>query len=88
MENKKNTQSGFLHLIILFIVFCVIVWYFNWDVRGYIDSHAELRDSLLGIINWMKSVWKDYLAGAGSFIWNNIIIDIIWKNIGSLFAGK
>jgi hypothetical protein len=88
MKNKKNTEGGFLHLIILFIIFCIIVWYFKWDVRGYIDSHVELRDSLLGIIHWMKSVWKDYLAGAGAFVWNNIIIDIIWKNIAPFISSK
>jgi hypothetical protein len=84
-KNKK-TNGGFIQLIFLFGIFCVIVWYFKLDIRGYIDSHQELRDSLIGIINWLKSIWKDYLEGAGMFVWNNIIIDLIWKNLAPLIS--
>jgi len=82
----RRGEGGFIQIIFLFGIFCVIVWYFKLDVRGYIDSHQELRDSLIGMINWLKSIWKDYLEGAGMFIWNNIIIDLIWKNIAPLIS--
>ena len=80
----KNQNAGFIHMIILFIIFCVIIWYFNINVSGYINSHKELRDSLLGMINYLKGIWQTYLAGAWTFIWNNIITDIIWKNLAPL----
>jgi hypothetical protein len=99
--NKKNTsnvrlrspelrrgEGGFIHLIILFAIFCVIIWYFKIDVRGYIDSHPKIKDSLNAMIDFMINIWKNYLEGAGTYIWNNIIIDIIWKNMAPLIPGK
>jgi len=88
MAHQKNTNGGFIHLIILFAIFCVIIWYFKIDVRGFIDSHAGIRNALIGMIDFLKGIWKTYLEGAGTFIWNNIIIDIIWKNIAPLFPSK
>jgi hypothetical protein len=84
MTNQKSTQGGFLEIITLFVVFCVIVWYFKIDVRGYIDSHPQIKDSLTGAVDFLKRLWSDYLSGAGMYIWNNIIIDVIWKNIDKL----
>jgi hypothetical protein len=88
MTNQKNKQKGFMELIALFIIFCVIVWYFNIDVRGFIDSHPQIKNSLLGMIDFLKRIWNDYLLGAGVYIWNNIIIGIIWNNIGPLLSKK
>ncbi|MCK9351408.1 MAG: hypothetical protein M0P76_01330 [Candidatus Pacebacteria bacterium] len=85
---KKNTQGGFIHLMIMFAIFSVIVWYFKLDIRGYIDSHAELRDSLNGMIHFLKGVWKNYLEGAGAFIWNNVIIELIWNNLRTFIPAK
>jgi len=85
--NKKN-NSGFIQLIFLFIIFCVIVWYFKLDVRGYIDSHPQIKDSLNAMIDFMTKIWKNYLEGAGTYIWKNIIVDIIWKNLSAIFPGK
>ncbi|MFA5831701.1 MAG: hypothetical protein WC878_07810 [Candidatus Paceibacterota bacterium] len=88
MANQKNTQKGFMEIITLFIIFCIIVWYFNIDIRGFIDSHPQIKNSLLSFIDFWKRIWNDYLVGAGAYIWNNIIIGIIWKNIGPFVSNK
>ncbi len=88
MTHKQNTQSGFMQIIVLFIIFCVIVWYFKIDVRGYVDSHPQIKDILTKTIDALKTLWSDYLVGAGMFVWNHIIIDIFWKNIIPFLPGK
>ncbi|MCX6736253.1 MAG: hypothetical protein NTZ13_04175 [Candidatus Parcubacteria bacterium] len=88
MTNKRNPQSGFIQIIVLFIVFCIIVWYFKIDVRGYVDSHSQIKDILTKTIDALKTLWSDYLVGAGTFIWHNIIIDIFWNNITPFIPGK
>ncbi len=88
MNHKKNRESGFIKLIILFVVFCVIVWYFKLDVRGFIDSHPQIKDALTDFIAFLKRVWKDYLFGAGAYAWNNIILGVVWKDLAPFVSGK
>jgi len=68
-------------IIFLFVVFSLILWYFHIDVRGFIDSHAGIREAAVSITNFVASIWNNYLAAAVSFIWNNILIGIIWKGV-------
>lgn len=84
---KNNNESGLIKLIVLFVIFCVIIWYFKLDVRGFIDSHIQLKDSLTDFIAFLKRVWKDYLFGAGAYVWNKIILGVIWKDLAPIFSG-
>ncbi len=86
MKSKK-TEGGFIHMIILFLVFCVIIWYFKLDVRGFIDSHPQISAFLTRMINFIKQTWNDYIGGVVAFIWKNILVEG-WKNIAPVITGK
>lgn len=73
-----------MKLIVLFVIFSVALWYFNIDVRGFVDSHPQIKGSLEVSVNFLVALWNNYLSGAAAYIWNDIIIDIVWKNIASL----
>lgn len=74
-----------MKLVVLFIIFSVALWYFNIDVRGFIDSHPQIKTSLESSVNFLVALWNNYLSGAAAYIWNDIIIDIVWKNIAPFF---
>lgn len=75
-----------MKLAVLFVIFSMTLWYFNIDVRGFVDSHPDIKTSFEAITNFLAALWNNYLASAAAYIWNDIIIDIIWKNIAPLFA--
>jgi hypothetical protein len=29
--------------------------------------------------SYITAIWNNYLAGAFSFVWNNILTNIVWK---------
>ncbi|MBI2120507.1 MAG: hypothetical protein HYT94_02695 [Parcubacteria group bacterium] len=70
-----------MKLIVLFIIFSIALWYFNIDVRGFIDSHPQIKASLEASISFLIALWNNYLSVASSYIWNDIMIDIVWKNL-------
>jgi len=86
MIGKKNEQEGFIHMVVLFVVFCVIVWYFKIDIRGFVESHPQVKSFFIEIVDFVKKLWSDYLYRAGAFIWNTIFAML--KNAGSLMPGK
>jgi len=89
MQRKKfSQQGGFLKIIFLFVVFFALLWYFKIDVRGFVDSHPVIKDIFTKGATFLENLWRDYLKGAGSYIWNNIIIDLIWNNIAPLLGKK
>lgn len=56
MKNKiKNTQSGFLELIIIIVVALLIMNYFHLTISGVL---AYFNTSLAEIVNWFKVLFQ------------------------------
>lgn len=75
-----------MKLVIIFIIFSMTLWYFNIDVHGYVDSHPQIKSSFEAVTTFLAALWHNYLSSAATYIWNDIIIDIIWKHLAPLFA--
>lgn len=75
-----------MRLIILFIIFSMGLWYFHIDVNGFVNAHPQIKTSFETITSFLSALWHNYLSNAMSYIWNDVIIDIVWKNISPLFA--
>ena len=75
-----------MKLFFIFIIFSMTLWYFNIDVRGYVDSHPQIKTSFQAVTSFLAALWHNYLSSAAAYIWNDIIVDIIWKHLAPLFA--
>lgn len=75
-----------MKLFVIFIILSMTLWYFHIDVRGFVDSHQGIKTSFEAVANFLVSLWHNYLSSAASYIWNDIMIDIVWKNIAPLFG--
>lgn len=75
-----------MKIFILFIIFSITLWYFNIDVRGFVNSHPDVKTSFEAVTNFLSALWHNYLSSAAAYIWNDIIVDIIWKNLAPFIA--
>ncbi len=73
-----------MKLLVTFVIFAMILWYFNIDIRGFVDSHPQVKYSFEVVTNFLAALWKNYLASAAAYIWNDIILDVVWKNLALL----
>jgi len=79
MKEIKNKEGGFFKVIGLFVVFALTMWYFKIDVRGFVESHPEIKTSFEKIKDFLVSFWNGYLRNAFSFIWNDVMVGTIWE---------
>ena len=75
-----------MKLFAIFIILSMTLWYFHIDVRGFVDSHQGIKTSFEVVTSFLVALWHNYLSSAASYIWNDVIIDIIWKNLTHFFA--
>lgn len=59
----KQRESGFIQLIIIFIIFIAIISYFSIDVRGIVES-----DTFQWGLGLAKGLWVNYISPAINFI--------------------
>lgn len=87
IKNKRGKgQAGLIHLFALFAIFAATLWYFQIDVRGFVDAHPEIKNSLLAGKDFVMSVWNNYIQPNAEYLWQDIWIDVIWKFIKGLIV--
>ena len=76
MEQRSvRTQKGFVKIVLLTIVTLILInIFFGFDLVDYLDRETLFR------------IWNEEVLVPLKFIWNNIIIGLIWNNITKLFT--
>lgn len=81
MNNRiKNNQQGFIKYIILIVIAILILSYFGFDIKQTVESDQS-RSNLSYVWGLVTYVWDHFLAGPVLWIWNTIVIGILWENI-------
>ncbi|MCI0542429.1 hypothetical protein L0Y69_01585 [bacterium] len=75
-----------MHLFGLFAIFAAMMWYFQIDVRGFVDSHPEIKNSLGAGKDFIIAVWNNHIQPNAEYLWQDIWIDTIWKFIKGLIV--
>jgi hypothetical protein len=82
---KKN-QQGFIGLIIVLIFALSLAKYvLHWDVIAFIKS-AKFIEILTYIKKALLIVWKTLLVTPVTFVWNKVVVGIIWKTIVTAYG--
>ncbi|PIP73888.1 MAG: hypothetical protein COW88_00490 [Candidatus Lloydbacteria bacterium CG22_combo_CG10-13_8_21_14_all_47_15] len=86
MAIHNPQERGLIKYILLFIIFVIILGYFNIDLRGIIEK-PEVQKNLAYIKeagqniwqNIILPLWHNYLSEPVLYFWQNIFIDIVWR---------
>jgi hypothetical protein len=76
-----NRQKGVVQLFFLFLILATTLWYFKVDVRGFVDSHPEIKKFCLDLFEHLKWAWSTYLSDTVFFVWNTVLVGGLWKGI-------
>ncbi|OHA88403.1 MAG: hypothetical protein A2653_02450 [Candidatus Zambryskibacteria bacterium RIFCSPHIGHO2_01_FULL_43_25] len=77
----KDSRRGFIGTIISLIIgLSVLGYFFDFNVINFIKS-----PSVQNVLNYAKTaitiVWDRYISGVANYIWDEVVIDIVWDNM-------
>ncbi len=85
MKTSKGSQ-GFIGTIVLIVLALAgLKFFFNFNVLDFFRSPG-----FVSVISYIKEffeiIWFKYIGGAFWYIWNNIVIDLIWNTLVQAFS--
>jgi len=80
MDSMHQKNTGFIKLIVIFILVIATLAYFKIDISTLIESKP-----VQAIWSFTQTVWTNFVAPAGEYIWNNILRDFIFENVVDFF---
>ncbi|MBI1999378.1 MAG: hypothetical protein HYS74_01840 [Parcubacteria group bacterium] len=75
-------QSGLVKLILLVIFVILVLSYFSIDVRGIVESEQSQKNFTY-VWGWVVFVWDRYLGEPVRYVWNNIVVNLLWESFVS-----
>ncbi|MEI6420143.1 MAG: hypothetical protein WCO30_00785 [bacterium] len=75
---KTKSKQGFVKMVILLIIGLLVLSYLGIDLRSTVESQQN-KENFSYVWGYTHAFWDKYLAGPADWIWQNIIIDIVWE---------
>lgn len=79
----KKRNRGFIKLIVVLAAALIILGYFGFDVREILNS-PKVSSNLHYAWGLITTFWSKFIAGPAAFVWNDIIIGLIWNTLVSV----
>lgn len=72
--------KGFIKDIIIIVIAVLLLNYFGFDVKEWLDK-PEVKEQIFAVWDFIKNIWINYVKGPADYLWNTIIIGVVWEFI-------
>ncbi|MDP2705484.1 MAG: hypothetical protein U1D31_02335 [Patescibacteria group bacterium] len=76
-------KRGFIRDIIIIVIAVLALGYFGFDIKGWLDS-PEVKAVVGPALEFIENIWTNYIQGFADYLWNDIIIGVVWQWILSI----
>lgn len=77
---KYNTQGfGLIKFIIAIAIIIVFISLLGFNVEEDIVMNPTVQTNFSFILNWLSSIWDNHLASPLLYVWNDVIIEMLWE---------
>ena len=81
----KNNR-GFIKAVLLIVVALIVLGFFGYNLRDIVSS-PTVHDNLVYVWGLVVKVWDSVLARPVLWVWNTLVIDLLWNNMQKIFQG-
>ena len=75
---KKNNGISIIGILLLGAIVLLVLGYFKISVREVVES-PESQENIEYVKDSTKSFWDKYLKDPGSYLWNDIWLELFWR---------
>ena len=87
MIMKNSVKRGFVKTVIIIVIALIVLGYFGYNLEDIVKS-PTVQKNLRYVWDFVVSIWNNYLIGPVKFIWDKIIVGVIWESIQRLIANS
>ncbi|MCK5060141.1 MAG: hypothetical protein KAR00_03315 [Candidatus Pacebacteria bacterium] len=85
--NTSNRQQGIIKEIIIIVVAVFALNYIGFDVKEFLDS-PQIKSAFDATWSLFQTVWADYIKEPIFYVWDTIIMDVVWEQWLKQFFNK
>lgn len=78
-----NKQAGFIKTILVIIIALVILGFFGYNLESIVSSET-VKANLAYVWNLLVTLWENVLAAPVLWVWNKIVVGLVWNNLQAI----
>lgn len=79
-----NKSRGLVKAIVLIVVALVVLGFFGYNLRDIVSS-PTVSENLRYAWGLVVKLWNTILARPAVWLWDHIVIDLLWNNAQKIF---
>jgi hypothetical protein len=79
-RGNKGLIKTFVTLFAMIIITIIVLSYHDVDLRGVVNL-SLIQKNIASLWDMGIYAWHSYLARPIAYIWENIVVDVIWENL-------
>ena len=80
---KTNKQAGLIKMIVVIVIALIVLGALGFNIKDIINSE-KVQTNLHYAWDLVKMVWNNFLAAPAIWIWDKIVIGLIWNNLSRI----
>ena len=80
-------KKGLIKAIIVIIIALIVLGYFGFNIKDIVNG-PTVQANLNAAWSFVLNIWNNYLAGPFNYIWNNFVVEVLWKAIQTALPVK
>jgi len=81
----RNEKKGFVKLIIIIVIALIVLGYFGFNIKSIVQSQS-VSGNLNYVWGLVVTLWNKFLVMPVTFVWEKIIVGIIWNGLVNLVS--
>jgi hypothetical protein len=79
----QNRTAGFIKAVLVIVIALIVLGYFGFRLDDIFGREA-VAHNLSVAWGFVKRVWNNYLLRPTLWIWNTVIVELIWNHLREL----
>lgn len=76
---KYNQGASLIKIILIIVLLIVFISLLGWDIQTDVVENEQVQTNFSFVIDWINTLWDNYLASPILYLWNDIFIELLWQ---------
>lgn len=79
MNIKYKRGFGLIKFILTIVIIVVFISLLGFDLEQDVVMNPAVQTNFSFVVSWLSSIWDNHLASPLLYVWNDVIIEMLWE---------
>lgn len=79
MNINRRRGFGLIKFILTIVILVVFISLLGFNLEQDVVMNPTVQTNFSFVMSWLSSIWDNHLASPVLYVWNDVIIEMLWE---------